>query len=44
MTINLLTTALLIAVVTYLIRAVPFVISSKKKYEMESQFQINTFF
>jgi branched-subunit amino acid transport protein AzlD len=44
MKIDLLTTVLLIAVGTYLIRAVPFVLSSKKKTEMKSRSQINLFF
>lgn len=44
MTIDLLTTVLLIAVGTYLIRAVPFVLTSKKKIEIKSRFQINIFF
>jgi len=44
MKIDLLTTVLLIAVGTYLIRAVPFVLSSKKKPEMKSRSQINLFF
>lgn len=43
MTIDLLTTVLLIAFGTYLIRAVPFVLSSKKKIEIISRFQINIF-
>ena len=43
MTIDLLTTVLLIAFGTYLIRAVPFVLSSKKKFEIISRFQISIF-
>ena len=44
MKIDLLTTVLLIAVGTYLIRSVPFALSSKKETEMKSRSQINLFF
>ena len=44
MKIDLLTTVLLIAVGTYLISAVPFALSSKKKPEMKNRTQINLFF
>ena len=44
MTMDLLTTVLLIAVGTYLIRAVPFVLSSKKKTGKKNRSQINLFF
>ena len=44
MTMDLLTTVLLIAVGTYLIRAVPFVLSSKKETGKKSWHQIKLFF